>query len=204
MFYCAQCKAPVDADAEKCPACGFVFSLPPTSAPRLDDAETRYPSHPIRKLTYFVALCAVGYSSFRLSGPILGFSFGYDVFSHFLGLPAPRILGWDLPLSQNVKNNLSLGLFVIVLRRLGLMVATGFALPWSYSGPLYYLMLVPVWSLILGVTGFWVSILIGAPSGVPAGLLFLPAAYFLASGITLVELLSLWPSAWWPRRRARR
>jgi len=73
------------------------------------------------------------------------------------------------------------------------MLTTVFALPWSYSGPFYYLMLLPIWSLILGFVGFAISGLIGAPSGVPAALLGLPAAYFLASGVALIELLSLWP-----------
>jgi hypothetical protein len=55
-------------------------------------------------------------------------------------------------------------------------------------------MMVPIWSLLLGIAGFGISILLGAQSGVPAApLLGLPAIFFLASGIALVELLSLWP-----------
>ena len=196
MFSCAQCKGPVSAGDDKCLACGFVFNIPKDSSRDSSEASSSVSqpnSHWVRKLTYFVALCAVAYSSLRLAGPKLGFQFEYDVFSHSLGLPVPRIYGWDLALSQNSKELMSLVLLVLVLRRLGLMLVTGFELPRTYQGPLYYLMLIPVWSLYLGVLAFGVTILIGAPSGVPAALVGLPAAFFLATGIALIELLSLWP-----------
>jgi len=194
MFHCAKCNAPVSADAEKCPSCNFAFGPPPATSSVKTDGENQQSSHWVRRLTYFIALCAVGYSSFQLAGPIFGFRFSFNVFTHTLGLPVPRMYGWDLIFSESQKNALSLGLLVLVLRRLGSMLVTGYTLPWSYGGPLYYLMLVPIWSLFLGIVGVVISFLIGAPATSSLGwLIATPALLFLASGIALVELLSLWP-----------
>jgi len=215
--YCPNCSAELQDQLIQCWNCGAAFgsgsSWQPTATPNgqfqprdrvaavpespiiaapIENAAAGEPSFRFRKATYFLALVAVGYSSFLLAGlPFV--SSEYNVFTHFLGLPVPRIYGWDLKLSNGVKQVLSAALLVLVLRRVVVMFVTGFSLPWTIRGPLYYLMAIPIWSLFLSTIAFALSMVLNVGSGVPAALIGMPAFYFLATGIAIMELLALWP-----------
>jgi hypothetical protein len=73
-------------------------------------------------------------------------------------------------------------------------VSRSLAVPESYSGWLYYLLLIPIFSLVLGFLALIATLALGqrgGVSGVPAALVALPAFYFLSPGILIVELMSL-------------
>jgi hypothetical protein len=78
----------------------------------------------------------------------------------------------------------------LVLRRAWLLVAKREGVPGSFTGAPKVLAYVGAWSFILAVIGFLLSIALRAGSGVPAGLLLLPAVFCVPWAFFLTEVRS--------------
>lgn len=151
----------------------------------------------LRKTAYLISFGAVGLSSLfftaiwalDMSGIQVNLG-GWTTMLRMFGHPVPEILSFKIP--NGINFILCVGLAALILRRLFLMLkARSLSAPASYSGWLYYFMLVPTASLVLAAVVLVASIALSAGSGVPAGLLALPAVFFLPGGVALVEVLSL-------------
>lgn len=110
----------------------------------------------------------------------------HDMFGHLV----PLMLWHKVPYS--LITVLDLGLAVLILRRLWLIAKMrSISPPASYSGWLYVLVLVAVGFLASGVVVLVGTAVLRAGSGVPGGMLLIPAALLLPSSVALVEVLSL-------------
>lgn len=79
----------------------------------------------------------------------------------------------------------------LVLRRAWLLSARREGVPSSFKGFPKVLGLIGFWSFTSGALGLLASIALRAPSGVPAGLLLIPAMFCVPWAFFLTEILSM-------------
>lgn len=108
-----------------------------------------------------------------------------EPFSH----PIPQLIRGYLPYFVNLV--LFVGFLALILRRLFLMARSrSFVAPSAYTRAPYVLLAISVASLVLGIAALVLSMLFRVGSGVPAGLIMVPATLLLPVGITWAELIS--------------
>ncbi len=109
------------------------------------------------------------------------------MFSSF-GSLVPQMFAHLLP--RFVLIALGYGLLFLVARRVWLLVARREAVPHSYSGVPKVLGYVGTWSFMLAIAVLLLSIALRAGSGVPAGMLLIPAMFCVPWAFFLTEVLS--------------
>lgn len=153
----------------------------------------------MRKLFYlsnfsFVAAACLLEASMWLSHQ-LGFRIGYSsLLMHVSNLSSPTPDWFRRWVPSLLQQALSIALFGLVVRRLWLFLRDRAANPpSSFSGVAYALSLVPAVSLWLGLIALVLTVGLRLGSGVPAGLVLLPAMLLLPFAVFVVEVLSLKP-----------
>jgi hypothetical protein len=150
----------------------------------------------MRKFSYWLCFSLVALPAtlgllgwlFALVGVALpGLRFFY-LFSSF-GSLVPPVLLHVLP--QFVSVVLGCILLALVLRRVWLQFKKHEGVPLTYAGVPKVLGYMGAWSLIVGVVVLALSVALRAGSGVPAGMLMLPAMFCVPWAFFLTEVLSL-------------
>ena len=124
-------------------------------------------------------------SKFYIALPAMGLVSLLSSFSSLI----PRILAPMFPTFISVALNLVMLIFV--LRRTWLLFAKNEGVPTSFEGTAKVLAYIGSWSFILALIVLIASIALHAGTGVPAGMLLLPAAFCVPWAFFLTEVLSL-------------
>jgi len=134
--------------------------------------------------------CALTYGTWLMStlGIALPFVTSFYLLSSF-GSLVPQMLAPLLP--RFVIVGLSLIMLVLVLRRTWLLVAKRQGVPQSFAGIAKALGYIGAWSFILALALLLLSVVLRAGSGVPAGMLALPALVCVPWAFFLSEVTSL-------------
>lgn len=151
----------------------------------------------MRKLSYWLCFTLVAIPALvGLAGLFLYYFFGTGVPARGLlnvllsfGSLVPPFLAHIVP--HVVALVLGYVLLALVARRLWLLVAKKEGVPQAYTGLPKVLGYIATWSFLLAVLGILLSMLLRVGSGVPAGMLLLPAVVCTPWAIFLTELLSL-------------
>jgi hypothetical protein len=115
----------------------------------------------------------------------------FALFSSF-GSLVPPMLTYVLPRFLSVV--LVYVLLALVARRVWLQATKREGVPHSYTGAAKFLGFVGAWSFILAAVVLVLSMALGAGSGVPAGMLLLPAMICVPWAFFLTEVLSFRPA----------
>ena len=150
----------------------------------------------MRNFVFFVGLGVVAISALFNSVGIVYYFIGIrfplislDTLPRMFGNPIPSMFWYSIPIYLLFL--LTFGMVFLMLRRAWLITTSKTnRIPSSFSGILYTLVSISVISLCLGFLTLVSSILLKAGSGVPAGLVLIPAAFLLSPSIALIELLS--------------
>jgi hypothetical protein len=151
----------------------------------------------VRKLTYLTAFTVVGLSCLAFTTTWLVALRGIDLYGawstipEMFGHPVPFMVRQLVPYSSSLW--LALALAVLVLRRCWLMARSrSLSPPTSYVTWLHVVTMVGVVFLLAGVIVMIASMLLSAGSGVPGGMLLVPATtLLLPPAVAVVEVWSV-------------
>ncbi|MEZ0233237.1 MAG: hypothetical protein ACAH12_10390 [Methylophilaceae bacterium] len=150
----------------------------------------------MRSFVFFVGFGVVAISALFNSVGIVYYLIGINfplnnlgTLPNMFGNPIPSMFRYSIPIYLSFA--VAIGMAVLMLRRAWLIATSNTnRIPSSFSGILYTMVSISVISLCVGFLILAISILLKAGSGVPAGLLLIPAAFLLSPSIALIELLS--------------